>query len=313
MSLDQQTRPKRVTPEKRAQKRARIAWLLLLPSVAILAVVIGWPLINLIGLSFQEFGRAQVFGAQPEFIGIENYQKIFGDDGFWGVLTRSLVFAAVVVIATMVIGTLVALLMNFVPKRIKYLVQIGLLVAWAMPQLTAVIVWGWMFNTEYGVLNHLITQITGLDFYGHSWLSEPLSFFGVATIIITWQSVPFVALTIYAGLTQIPKEMVEAAWLDGASSWQRFKDLTFPLLRPIFTIVIILQIIWDLRVFTQIYALQGLGGLREETNTLGVYIYLTSLGSGNFGLGGAIAVVMVVLMSAVSAFYIRRTLQDVDD
>jgi ABC-type sugar transport system permease subunit len=74
-----------------------------------------------------------------------------------------------------------------------------------------------------------------------------------------------------------------------------------------------LQIIWDLRVFTQIYALQGLGGLREQTNTLGVYIYLTSLGSGNFGLGGAIAVVMVVLMSAVSAFYIRRTLQDVDE
>jgi N,N'-diacetylchitobiose transport system permease protein len=311
MSLKQIVPSRKAKPQSKSRKN--LGWLLLVPASAVLALVIGWPLINLITLSFQEFGRAQVFGADPEFIGFENYSNILTDDGFWQVLNRSLVFAAVVVVSTMVVGTLVALLMNFVPKRIKVLVQIGLLVAWAMPQLTAVIVWGWMFNTEYGVFNYLLSQIPGVDFYGHSWLSNPISFFGVAALIITWQSVPFVALTIYAGLTQIPKEMIEAAWLDGASGWQRFKDLTFPLLRPIFTIVIILQIIWDLRVFTQIYALQGLGGLREETNTLGVYIYLTSLGSGEFGLGGAIAVVMVVLMSAVSAFYIKRTLEDMDN
>lgn len=275
-------------------------------------MVIGWPLINLILLSFQEFGRAQVFGAPPEFVGLGNYQKILSDEGFWRVMQRSVIFAAVNVVATMALGTLVAILMQYMVKPMRYVVQAGLLVAWAMPQLTAVIVWGWMFNTQYGVLNYLITEITGVNFIGHSWLSSPISFFAVATVIITWQSVPFVALTIYAGLTQIPKEMVEAALLDGANGWQRFWQLTAPLLRPIFTIVTILQIIWDLRVFTQIYALQGLGGLREETSTLGVYIYLTSLGSGEFGMGGAIAVIMVLLMALISVYYVRRTLKDMD-
>ena len=295
-----------------ASKRGRISWFLLFPTIAILAMVIGWPLINLILLSFQEFGRAQVFGAPPEFVGLGNYQKILSDEGFWRVMQRSVIFAAVNVVATMALGTLVAILMQYMVKPMRYVVQAGLLVAWAMPQLTAVIVWGWMFNTQYGVLNYLITEITGVNFIGHSWLSNPISFFAVATIIITWQSVPFVALTIYAGLTQIPQEMVEAALLDGANGWQRFWQLTAPLLRPIFTIVTILQIIWDLRVFTQIYALQGLGGLREETSTLGVYIYLTSLGSGEFGMGGAIAVIMVALMAVISVYYVRRTLKDMD-
>jgi N,N'-diacetylchitobiose transport system permease protein len=210
----------------------------------------------------------------------------------------------------MTLGTLVAIAMFNMSKGLRYLVQAGLLVAWAMPQLTAVIVWGWMFNTEYGVINYSLTQFLGLDYMGHSWLAEPLSFFAVATLIITWQSVPFVAFTIYAGLTQIPNEVREAAMLDGASASQRFTNLTVPYLRPVFAIVITLQIIWDLRVFTQIYALQGLGGLREQTSTLGVYIYNVSLGSGDYGMGGAISLIMVVLMSALSFFYVRRTIKE---
>jgi N,N'-diacetylchitobiose transport system permease protein len=124
--------------------------------------------------------------------------------------------------------------------------------------------------------------------------------------------VPFVAFTLYAGLTQIPNEVREAAMIDGANSVQRFRNLIVPYLRPVFAIVITLQIIWDLRVFTQIYALQGLGGLREETNTLGVYIYQVSLGSGNYGMGGAISLVMVVMMSTFAFYYVRRTLKEVD-
>lgn len=100
--------------------------------------------------------------------------------------------------------------------------------------------------------------------------------------------------------------------IDGANSVQRFRNLIVPYLRPVFAIVITLQIIWDLRVFTQIYALQGLGGLREETNTLGVYIYQVSLGSGNYGMGGAISLVMVVMMSTFAFYYVRRTLKEVD-
>ena len=285
---------------------------MLSPAIVVLAVVIGWPLINLIIMSTQEYGRAQVFGAPAPFVGLDNFAYVLQDDKFWAVFNRSVLFAAVNVILTMTLGTLVALAMFQMSKALRYVVQAGLLVAWAMPQLTAVIVWGWMFNTEYGVINYSLTEFFGLDYLGHSWFAEPLSFFAVATIIITWQSVPFVAFTIYAGLTQIPNEVREAAMLDGASAFQRFANLTIPYLRPVFAIVITLQIIWDLRVFTQIYALQGLGGLRELTSTLGVYIYNISLGSGDYGMGGAISLIMVVLMSALSFYYVRRTIKEAE-
>jgi N,N'-diacetylchitobiose transport system permease protein len=213
------------------------------------------------------------------------------------------------VLATMVLGMLVAVLMTKLNRFFRFLLSMGLLVAWAMPALTAVIIWGWMFDTQFGVVNYVLTQLTSTDFIGHSWLINPISFFFVATVIIVWQSTPFVAFSVYAGLTQVPQDVLEAAQLDGASSWQRARYVVFPYLRAVLVIVTMLQIIWDLRVFTQIFALQGIGGLREKTSTLGVYIYRISVGSGDFGQGGAMAVILVLLMLALAIGYVRSSLR----
>lgn len=295
----------------RARRRAGLApAMLLVPSCIVLIVIIGWPLLQLVILSFQEYGRAQVFGAPAPFVGLQNYVDVLTDETFWQVLGRSVLFAAVNVVITMVLGTLVALLMTALGRGMRLLVSVGLLLAWAMPALTAVVVWGWMFDTQYGVINYLLSQLPGVDLIGHSWLIDPLSFFAVATIIITWQSVPFVAFTVYAGLTQVPGEVLEAAQLDGAGAPARFRLVVFPYLKSIFVVVTILQIIWDMRVFTQIYALQGIGGIREQTSTIGVYIYQTSLGSGDFAAGGAIAVILVVIMMAISLYYVKKSIQE---
>lgn len=303
--------PEPSRPQRRRRPRARMApAILLIPSSLILIVVIGYPLLQLIIMSFQEFGREQVFGKPAPFIGLDNYVRVLTDPQFWAVLGRSVAFAAVNVVVTMLIGTLIALLLSKLNKGFKLLVSVGLLLAWAMPALTAVIVWGWMFDTQYGVVNYVLGLVTGQDLHGNSWLSNPLSFFMVATIIITWQSVPFVAFTIYAGLTQVPDEVLEAAQLDGANGPKRFMLVTFPYLKSIFLVVTVLQVIWDLRVFTQIYALQGIGGIREQTSTLGVYIYQTSLGTGDYGAGGAIAVIMVIIMMAISLYYVRQSIKD---
>jgi N,N'-diacetylchitobiose transport system permease protein len=285
---------------------------LLVPSLIVLAAITGWPLVQLVIMSFQRFGREQVFGAPPEFIGFDNYLDVLTDEEFWQVLGRSLVFAAVCVVVTMVLGVFVALLMHRLGAVLRTLVSIGLLLAWAMPPLSATIVWGWIFDTQYGVLNNVLTQWFGLEFEGHSWLIDPLSFFFVAAIIIVWGAVPFVAFTVYAGLTQVPDEVLEAAQLDGAGGTKRFFLVVMPYIRSILLIVTILQVIWDLRVFTQIYALQSIGGLAEQTNTLGVYIYRVSLGSGDFGAGGAISVIVVLLLVAISIFYVRRSIKEED-
>ena len=284
---------------------------LLTPALIVLAVITGWPLLQLLIMSFQEYGRAQVFGAPPEFVGGENYAAVLTDQEFWQVLGRSVIFAAGCVVLTMVLGVLIALLMRRLGAVLRTLVSVGLLLAWAMPPLSATIVWGWIFDTQYGVLNHILVNGFGLSqFDDHSWLINPLSFFFVATIIIVWGAVPFVAFTVYAGLTQVPDEVLEAAQLDGAGAVKRFRLVIVPFIRPILVVVTILQVIWDLRVFTQIYALQSIGGLAEQTNTLGVYIYRVSLGSGDFGTGGAISVIFVLLLAALSIFYVRSNVKE---
>jgi len=305
-------------PEPRRTGRRRAArdggftpYALLTPALIVLAAITGWPLVQLLIMSFQEFGRAQIFGAPPEFVGLDNYAQVLTDAAFWEVLARSLVFTAVCVLGTMVLGILIALLIKRLGTVLRTLVSVGLLLAWAMPPLAATIVWGWIFDTQYGVLNYVLVHWFGqTQFEGHAWLIEPLSFFFVATIIIVWGAVPFVAFTVYAGLTQVPDEVLEAAQLDGAGAVKRFTLVVVPYIRSILIIVTILQVIWDLRVFTQIYALQSIGGLAEQTNTLGVYIYRVSLGSGDFGTGGAISVIVVLLLSGLSIFYVRRNIKE---
>jgi N,N'-diacetylchitobiose transport system permease protein len=300
-------------PGQRSPKRRAggfTPYALLLPTLIVLAAIVGWPLIQLIITSFQEFGRAQVFGAAPEWVWFENYVNVLTDPVFWQVVGRTILFAAACVITTMVLGTLIALMMMRLNRFFTGLLSVGLLLAWAMPALTATIVWGWLFDTDYGIVNHVLDNFFGwAEFNQHSWLINPLSFFLVAGIIIVWGAVPFVVFAIYAGLTQVPDEILEAAQLDGAGGLKRFRLIIFPYLKSIFLVVTILQVIWDLRVFTQIFALQDIGGIRAQTNTLGVYIYQTSIAGGEFGQGGAIAIIMVLMLMTISVYYVRQNIK----
>lgn len=308
MALLQRQRPTRTTGIRR--RPAGLApYLLFAPALIMLAVFIGWPLVQMVVMSLQEYGRAQVFGAPAPFVGLDNYVAVLTDSEFWVVLGRSVVLCIVCVVATMVLGILIALLLRALGPAMRTAVSIALVLAWAMPPLTATIVWGWIFDTQHGLVNYALTLLTGSDWSGHSWLIDPVSFFGVAAIIITWGAIPFVALSVFAALTQVPEEVLEAAALDGADGWRRFRDIVVPYVRSVLTVLIILQVIWDLRVFAQIYALQTVGGVRADTNTIGVYIYSVSMASSDLGSGGAISVLLVIIMLTVSAAYVRSMLK----
>ena len=279
------------------------------PAVAVLALVLGYPMVRLVLLSVQHFGLAQQFGAPARFAGLENYRRILADPEFWTVLRRTLVFCGLNVALTMGLGMLVALLMNALGAVMRGLVGTGLLLAWAMPPLTATVVWQWLFDTQYGLANWLVTSSGLADYRGHSWLSAPLSFYAVATVIVVWMGTPFAALTLYAGLTQLPQDVVEAAQLDGATAPQRFRYVTLPFLAPVLAILTALETLWDFRVFTQIYVLQRAGGVARDTNLLGVYAYRISIGENRFDVGAAVAVVMVALAMALTAVYLRQMLR----
>jgi N,N'-diacetylchitobiose transport system permease protein len=277
---------------------------LLLPALFALAIALGYPLIRQVVLSFQEFGLAQQFGRPAEWIGLDNYEALVTDGYLWTVVLRSLVFCLGNAVITMVLGTAIAVLLGKMSKPVRILVQTGLLLAWAMPVLAALTIWQWLFASQYGVINVLLTDL-GFDFAGHSWLLHSTSFFLVATVIVVWMSVPFVAFTVYAALTQVPAEIVEAAEVDGASSWQRFRLIVVPTIRPVLLVVGLLQIIWDLRVFTQIYVLQKAGGVTRDTNLLGTYIYRLGIGEGSFGQAAAVAIFMLALTVIVTYPYVR--------
>jgi N,N'-diacetylchitobiose transport system permease protein len=211
----------------------------------------------------------------------------------------------------MVVGMLVALLVGRLGRALRIAVLTALLLAWAMPPLTSTIVWQWMFDTQFGLVNWMLTQVGG-DWTGHSWLTNPYSFLTVAAIVVVWMGVPFVAFTLYGGLTQVPRDVVEAAEIDGAGAWQRFRHITVPFLKPLILILTALSVLWDFRVFTQIYVLQKAGGITRETDVLGIYAYRTALGANRFDTGAAIAVLMIVITLLLTAVYLRQMAKQED-
>ena len=291
------------------RKRRKIGvYGLLIPASIVIGVALGYPLIRQFIISFQEYGLKQQFGAPPEFVGLKNYTDLLTDPYIWTVIGRSIAFCLVNAAATMVIGIAFAVLMQRVSRGARLTLQVALLLAWGTPVLASMTVWQWLFDTQYGVINWVLANVFGMDdMVGHSWIIEPMSFYFVATVIVVWMSVPFVAFSVYAGLLQVPEETMEAAQLDGASQRQRFWNITIPMIRPVLGIVMLLQVIWDFKVFTQIYVLQRAGAPTRETNLLGTLIYSYS---GDFAKAGALATIMLVLTLALTGFYIRQMLKE---
>ena len=200
----------------------RAPYVLIVPAVVILLAGMGYPLIWQFVTSMQEYGLAQQFGEPAPFVGFDNFVTLATDPVLWTVVARSLAFCVLTAAVTLAVGTLLALLMTVVTKTARLILQIALLLAWSMPVVAAMTVWIWLFDRRRGVVNYLLDMIPGVEMNRFDWLSTPLTFFAVASIIVIWMSVPFVAFSIYAGLTQVSDEVLEAAQLDGANGWNRF-------------------------------------------------------------------------------------------
>jgi len=251
----------------------------------------------------------QQFGQPPEWVGLGNYTALLSDPNLWVVVGRSIAFCIVCALLTVAVGLALALLMGAVSPSGRITLQVALLLAWAMPVVASMTVWTWIVNWRNGLLNWFLERV-GIDAAGHNWLVQPLSFFVVAGVIVVWMSVPFVALSIYAGLTQLSPEVLEAAEIDGAGGWQRLRHIILPLVAPVISIVLLLQLIWDLRVFTQIKLLQDAGGVANETHLLGTYIYQLGTGAGDFGTASAVSILMLVLTVGVSWYYVRSLMKE---
>jgi N,N'-diacetylchitobiose transport system permease protein len=182
----------------------------------------------------------------------------------------------------------------------------GLVLVWSMPAVVAVQVWYWMTNFQNGVLNYILTEVGFGDYFQHDWYASTFSQLSMVTLLIVWGAIPFVTVTVYAGLAQVPRELVEAAQMDGAGPLRVFRDVTFPTLKPILLILTSLSIIWDFGVFTQPYLLIGASHVDASNYLMGVYVYIEGYAHSNFGRGAAISILMLLMVAAMSIPYVRR-------
>jgi N,N'-diacetylchitobiose transport system permease protein len=295
----------------RPRRRGRaLPYVLLLPATATVFATLLYPVATMLVLSFQREDLGDLVRRRTTWVGVDNYVRLLTDDPFfWTVLLRTILFAATAVGLTLMIGTGIALLLQRASRWARLTLSAAMVVAWATPVIIGAVIFRWLFDTEFGVINYVLGWTGLCGCARHSWFADQLGAFTVLTLIVVWGAVPFVALSLYAGLLTVPQELGEAARVDGASGRRIFTSITFPLLRPIYAILTVLSVIWDTKVFPQVW-LTTKGGPYQETVMLGVYIYLKGITNSQFGMASSIAVVMTLLLLSLSWLYIRTMRQE---
>jgi N,N'-diacetylchitobiose transport system permease protein len=290
---------------------ARRPWLLLAPTLVVLAVLLGWPLVRVVLISLQDYGLREINTGESNWIGLDNYTALLSDRYLWTtVLPNTVGFAFVTVVLTVTVGTLVALLMVQLGPFWRTVTATATMVAWAVPAVTGTYVWIFIFDPLDGIGTEVLGALGLIEPGVTNVFTERFWFFAIAAANVVHHGFPFVALTVLAGLLTISKEMQEAATMDGAGPWRRFWSITFPTLRPVFAVVTILSTIWDFKVFTQLYLMPGGDGGNRGVLNLGTWSYIESFAQNQYGLGSAIAVLLTVLLMAITLVYLRVLFRD---
>lgn len=286
--------------------RGSAPFLLIAPVVAVTGAILGYPIYKVVRLSLERYQLEQLIQGKGVWTGLDNFGSVLRDSIFWDVLLRTVVFTAATVGLTIGLGVLLALLLVRVSRVVRLLLTVGLVLVWSMPVVVAVQVWYWMTNFHNGVLNHVLTELRLGDFFQHDWYATPFSQLGMAGLLIVWGGIPFIVIAVYAGLAQVPSELVEAAEVDGARPWRIFLDVTVPILKPILLILTSLSIIWNFGVFTQPFLLIGRSRLDPSNYLMGLYAYFEAYVNSDFGRGAAISLLMLLIVAALSVFYVRQ-------
>ncbi|MDK1476678.1 sugar ABC transporter permease [Streptomyces sp. 549] len=300
-------RPNGRSPGKRSG--TLLPYLLIGPAIIAIGAVFAWPLVRTIVMSFQDMGRRELWtGETPPWVGFQQFSNILSDPQFWAVTFRTVLFMVVCVTATMVLGLLIAMMMQRMSTWVRLLLTGALVAAWSMPLLVATSIFRWFADSDYGVANSLLSKLPGIDLQGHNWFLDPKQGFSVVAAVVIWGAIPFVVVTLYAALTQVPRELEEAAQLDGAGPLGVFKHVVFPVIKPVFQMVATLSVIWDFNVFGQVFLMRG-NKPEPEYELLGIYSFQKAFASSSFSQGTAIALITVLMLSGVAVYYLRQLLK----
>ncbi|MBC9727637.1 carbohydrate ABC transporter permease [Streptomyces sp. TRM68367] len=291
--------PKR---RRRPSSQQWAAWGFLAPVAVYLVLFYAYPLYRNIDLSLRNYTvRSFVQGDAP-FTGLKNYLTVFDDPTFGPALTHTVVFTAASLVFQYAIGLALAVFFNQ-HFRLSATLRALFLVPWLLPLIVSASTWSWMLNSDSGIVNAAL-NLLGLD--AVNWLTSPS--WSLTSVIVAniWIGVPFNLVLLYSGLQAIPRSLYEAAALDGANAWQRFWRVTFPLLRPVSAITLLLGLVYKLKVFDIIWIMTK-GGPANSSTTFATWSY--QLGFGNllpaFGPGAAVGNLLVVAALVFGLVYLR--------
>ncbi len=278
------------------------AWAFLAPVVVYLAVFYVWPLVRNVDLSTHDYTvRSFIDGTAP-FIGLENFADVFSSPTFGPALVNTLLFTGISIAFQFTIG--MALAVFFFQKfPLSSTLRALFLVPWLLPLIVSASTWSWMLNSESGVVNSVIRTLGGEQI---NWLTSPQ--WALTSVIIAniWIGIPFNLVILYSGLQNISGDLYEAAALDGANAWQVFWRITFPLLRPVSAITILLGLVYTLKVFDIIWIMTR-GGPGDASTTFAIWSYQLGFGSTlpSFGPAAAVGNLLIVMALVCGFVYLR--------
>jgi ABC-type sugar transport system permease subunit len=282
------------------QQDARIAWLLIIPSLVVILGVALWPIVSTLILSF--FNSPTGLNQTKTFVGLGNYLDMLQDQTFWETIGRTLYFTVVSVGLEMLLGLAIAQLIHSHPWGWKFL-RFALIIPWAVPTIVNGAMWRWIYSADFGALNGLLMQL-GLIKHYVPWLSLPDAAMNLVIVADVWHTMPLVALILQAALATQPQELDEAAAVDGANAFQRFWSIRLPLLRPAILVALILRSVDAFRVFDISYIITS-GGPAFKTVTITYLTYLNTFSYGKQGTGAALSFLISIFTIIMAIIYIR--------
>ena len=266
------------------------------PALAVLLSLSIYPLLYSVQISLQTDSPAG-----PVW-GLGNFERLLIDHFFWAAMAHTLIYAVAALLIEFFLGLGLALLLNLSIRGRRFF-RATLLIPMMLPTVVVGVVWRLMFNPNFGTINGVLRQL-GVNTEQLTWTASPRLALAAVIAVDVWQWTPFVFLVLLAGLQAIPQEPYEAARVDGSSSWQTFRHVTLPLLKPAILIVLLLRTMDLLRVFDQIFILTE-GGPGFATETVSLYIYRAAFRFTDFGYAAAMSFVLLIITNLISTIYIR--------
>ncbi|MBT3165216.1 sugar ABC transporter permease [Streptomyces sp. Vc74B-19] len=286
----------------RARRRRRLAqWGFVAPAVVFMLLFFGYPLVRNVVMSFQHYTPKTFFTGEAPFNGADNWSSVFQDALFGKALWHTLVFTAGSLLGQFCVGLALAVFFN---RRFPLggVLRSLILLPWLVPMVVSGIVWRRILDQDTGVLNGFLDT---LGLAGHTpWLTSPDMALLSVILVNVWIGIPFNMVILYGGLQEIPKELYEAASLDGASAWRAFRSVTLPMLKPVITVVLVLGFMSTVKILDLILALTD-GGPADATQTLGTLTYQNSFVELDFGAGAVVGNVLILISAVFAVFYLR--------